>query len=122
MLKSPVLNEAHCLIETVVVDQSLAGAFADTGACTGTGDAGEAETEGEMGRISWGNRRRLTVIVMKAFLFIFVISYALSYNAVWSIGRDLQAVNARARETRQRSSCRAYQRSPADIADPLFLC
>jgi len=89
VLKSPVLNEAYCLIETAVFDQSLAGAFANMGARTRTGDAVEAETEGEVGRITRGDTRRLTVIVMEAFLFIFVIGYALSYNASWSIGRDL---------------------------------
>ena len=121
MLTSPVLNEAHCLIETAVFDQSLAGMWANTDARTGTGKVGESEGE-EVKRITWGSRRRLTVIVMEAFLFIFVIGYALSYNAFWSIGRDLYAVNAPARETRQRSSSRAYQRLRADIANPLFLC
>jgi hypothetical protein len=122
VLKSPVLNEAHCLIETTVVDQSLAGASAKTHARTRIREAGGTQREGEVWRITQGDRRRLTVIVMEAFLFIFVIGYALSYNAIWSIGRDLYAVNAPARETRQRSSSRAYQRLRADIANPLFLC
>ena len=88
VLKSPVLSEAQCLIETAVVDQSLAVASVNAGARACTGEAGETEGEGEVWQITRGDRRRLTVIVMKAFLFIFVIGYALSYNAIWSIGRD----------------------------------